>query len=360
MNFTLIEEKNAISLPKEFYFRYFGWPTASRLADGTIALAASGFRHAHMCPWGKSVLFESADEGATWGPPQIINDSSIDDRDTGLLTLPDGRLLLTWFSSDMRIHYPPRGNGHEWADPFRATVESWSEENVARDMGSFVRIRDTRGVWGPRIPVTTTSPHGPVLLRDGTLFYLGKRFARWENGTYDATMKTLTHGGILVSASADGGATWTERGAVPDVDGVTFHEPHAIELADGTILGLLRGHPAPTASNAHPHFQIWKTLSRDGGLTWSTPEYLSEGSPPHLLRHSSGTIVCTHGYRVAPFGIRALVSADEGASWKEFVLDAHEPGADLGYPASIELDGGVILTAFYMQGDLKTIKWKLI
>ena len=359
MDFAIIEEKTVVSLPKEFFFRYFGWPTVARFADGRLVLAASGFRHAHMCPWGKSVVFESADEGATWGEPQIVNDSSVDDRDTGLLALPDGRLLLTWFSSDMRVYYPPRGERGGWADPFRAAVEAWSEENVARDIGSFVRIRDAAGVWGPRIPVTVTTPHGPTLLRDGSLLYLGKRFARRENGVYCASMKTLSAGGILAAASVDAGATWAELGAVPAVEGVTFHEPHAIELSDGTILGLLRGHPAPSESNAHPHFQIWKTLSRDAGRTWSTPEYLAEGSPPHLMRHSSGAIVCVYGYRVAPFGVRALVSADEGATWESFVLDAHEPGSDLGYPASVELSDGAILTAFYMQGDLKTVTWAI-
>ncbi len=355
----MIEKRVAVRMPREGFLFYFGWPTVARLQDGTLALAASGFRHAHMCPWGKSVLFESADEGATWGPPQIVNDSSIDDRDTGLLVLPDGRLLLSWFSSDMRDHYGPRGEGGDWANPFRAATEAWSEENVARDIGSFVRIRGTDGVWGPRIPVTPTAPHGPVLLRDGTILYLGKQFGRWENGVYHGGMKPLSKRRIFAAASADGGATWTERGAVPEIEGASSHEPHAIELADGAILGLLRVHPASKAGGGQPHFQIWKTLSRDGGRTWDAPEYLAEGSPPHLLRHSSGAIVCTYGFRVAPFGIRALVSRDEGASWEAFVLEDGEPGSDLGYPASVELSGGDIFTAYYMQGDLKTIKWTL-
>ena len=157
-----LETQTIVSYPPSFYFRYFGWPTVARLEDGTLALAASGFRHGHMCPWGKSVLWESHDEGKTWEEPDIINDSSIDDRDTGLIALPGGRLLLTWFSSDMRYHYRPvdlaerqpledrrrekSGDPAQWRQMkdgnwmFRATTDAWQDENVARDLGSFVRI----------------------------------------------------------------------------------------------------------------------------------------------------------------------------------------------------------------------------
>ena len=378
---AVLERQTIVSYPKSFYFRYFGWPTVARLEDGTLALAASGFRHAHMCPWGKSVVWESYDEGRSWDEPEIVNDSSIDDRDTGLLALPGGSLLLSWFSSDMRHHYrsvpleerQPKVDKalEETGDPeqkrkirdgyriFRASTDVWQEENVARDIGSFVRIRDPRGVWGPRIPVTASSPHGPILLRDGTLLYVGKANAEWVNGEYRPSMTALHGERIRAISSADGGLTWQQLGYVPEIHGASCHEPHAIELADGSILALVRVHPAPTEANPRPHFQIWKSISHDRGRTWSALEYLAEGSPPHLLRHSSGAIVCTQGYRIKPFGIRALVSRDEGGSWEEFVLDDSQPGGDLGYPASVELADGSVYTVFYRDGDLLSIKWKL-
>ena len=42
---------------------YFGWPSAARLQNGTIAVVASGLRLRHICPFGKTVISYSEDEG---------------------------------------------------------------------------------------------------------------------------------------------------------------------------------------------------------------------------------------------------------------------------------------------------------
>ena len=47
-------------------FGYFGWPSVARLPDGTLAVAASGFRLRHVCPFGKGVICYSRDEGRPW------------------------------------------------------------------------------------------------------------------------------------------------------------------------------------------------------------------------------------------------------------------------------------------------------
>ena len=47
-------------------FRYYAWPSITRLPDGTLAMAASGLRLEHICPFGKGVIAYSRDEGETW------------------------------------------------------------------------------------------------------------------------------------------------------------------------------------------------------------------------------------------------------------------------------------------------------
>ena len=94
-----------------------------------------------------------------------------------------------------------------------------------------------------------------------------------------------------------------------------------------------------------------QTESGDGGQTWTPAHPLGfHGSPPHLLRHSTGAIVGVYGYRLAPFGQRAMISRDGGRNWTtDLVLRDDGPDADLGYPSSVELDDGSILTVYYQK-----------
>jgi hypothetical protein len=76
------------------------------------------------------------------------------------------------------------------------------------------------------------------------------------------------------------------------------------------------------------------------------------GCPGHLLRLADGRILCTYGYRRAPFGIRACLSRDEGRSWDvdhEIVLRDDAGHTDLGYPVSIELGAGLVLAVYYFN-----------
>ena len=108
------------------------------------------------------------------------------------------------------------------------------------------------------------------------------------------------------------------------------------------------------------------SVSRDRGYTWSVPYRMPcDGTPPHLLLHSSGVIVCVYGYRHEPYGQRALLSRD-GLNWsEEIVLRDDGLSGDLGYPATTELPDGSLMTVYYQRlpGDTKTsvlyTRWKL-
>ena len=66
---------------------YFGWPSVTRMDDGTLIAGASGFRYRHICPWGMTTIFFSHDDGQTWSEPMVIHDSPLDDRDVGVVAL---------------------------------------------------------------------------------------------------------------------------------------------------------------------------------------------------------------------------------------------------------------------------------
>jgi hypothetical protein len=84
------------------------------------------------------------------------------------------------------------------------------------------------------------------------------------------------------------------------------------------------------------------------------------------VRHSAGALVMTYGYREKPFGQRVAISRDDGASWQgDWVLRADGPDDDLGYPSTVELADGSLLTVCYQKAapkekcSLLWSKWKL-
>ncbi|MEG0766456.1 MAG: sialidase family protein, partial [Clostridia bacterium] len=247
-------------------FGYYAWPSVAALPDGTLIAASSGMRMGHICNFGRVTTFESRDQGATWRGPTVVCDTPLDDRDAGLLSLGGNRLLLSWFNLETK-----------YFEAFR----SWREKNLTLQertlcdamampyndalnqahAGSFVRISEDGGItWGDahRVPVTT--PHGPALLPDGSLLFLGKEFVQKEGD-----------GPLFAYRSADEGKTWQYAGQPPLPPQTTwsnFFEPHALALPDGRVLAHLRYQHAK-GSTAYAPFTIFQTESLDGGVTWS-------------------------------------------------------------------------------------------
>jgi hypothetical protein len=56
----------------------------------------------------------------------------------------------------------------------------------------------------------------------------------------------------------------------------------------------------------------------------------------------------TNGYRRARFGNQARLSADQGRTWSEpLIISGDGKGGDLGYPSTVELEDGSLLTVWY-------------
>lgn len=337
-------------------FHYQAWGTVARDEEGTLYAVASGFRVWHICPFGKTVMYISKNNGKTWTPPIVINDTYMDDRDAGILYMGNGRMLVTWFTHsacNYAGHYRQaiiNNAGEKTVNMVTGALDDYSalpeKEQLA---GSYIRVSEDYGVtWSETIYIPITAPHGPTLCKDGSLIYLGIE-------TYETDrvhFRKLTGGNENASLyrSCDGGYTWTleSKIAAPSwlKENENLDEPHVLELPDGKILGAFR------IEGANP-FTIALCLSEDSGKTWGEvyPTGVS-GSPPHLMLHSSGALICSYGRRQRPCGERAMVSYDFGKTWEDdYVLHntKNEDDWDLGYPSTVELDDGSLMTVYYQK-----------
>ena len=333
--------------------RYHGWPTLARRKNGQMLLVCSGGRESHVCPFGRVELMRSDDGGRSWSWPQTLIDSAIDDRDAGVLETPRGSLLVTTFTS-LAFEQPTY-----FAKADKQQVARWSaardrlpEATRKKMLGEWI-IRSTDGgqSWSAPSRCGINSPHGPIALADGCLLYAGKEL-------YQGT------GRIGAALSVDDGVSWKWSGTIPTRPGDDhrqYHELHAVEAAPGKLIAHIRNH------NPRDAGETLQSESADGGRTWSTPHDIGVwGLPSHLLKLADGRLLMSYGHRRKPFGNQLRISDDAGANWSEPIgLSEDGIGGDLGYPSTVQLDNGHLVTAWYekMKGSslavLRQARWRL-
>jgi hypothetical protein len=347
---------------------YCGWPTVARRKNGELWLTWSGAREAHVCPFGKVESMVSRDDGATWTWPRTLLDTAIDDRDSGVLETAKGTLLATTFTS---LAYEPLLEKQENFDELAKggwKTAKMEPDRLARwkaahnrldaagrkaELGEWV-IRSTDGglTWSARIPTVVNSPHGPTQLADGRLLYAGKKL--WSEDKK-----------IGAAESSDDGLTWRWLAEIPTRPGDAvvkgYHELHAVETADNRIIAQIRNH------NDANKGETLQTESSDGGRTWSEPKSIGVwGLPSHLLKLRDGRLLMTYGHRRAPFGNQARLSTDHGRTWSEaMIISGDGIGGDLGYPSTVELADGSLLSVWYEKmkehpkAVLRQARWKI-
>ncbi|MCX7825126.1 MAG: glycoside hydrolase [Verrucomicrobiae bacterium] len=341
---------------------YCGWPTVCRRKNGDLLLSYSGGREEHICPFGRVELMLSHDEGATWGWPQVLLDSAIDDRDSGVLETAKGSILVTTFTS---LAYEsglaaaekkkpgdkgawPAGRLKRW----QAAHHRLNAEQRQGELGQWM-VRSTDGgvTWSARYSSIVNSPHGPFQLSDGRLLYAGKELWTGEKR-------------VGVCESRDDGQTWQWLAEIPTRPGDTaknYHELHGVEVSADRIVVQIRNHNKANAG------ETLQTESADGGKTWSVPHAIGVwGLPSHLLRLRSGQLLMTYGHRRAPFGNQARLSDDGGKTWSEpVIISGDGAGSDLGYPSTVELADGSLLSVWYEvmksspRAVLRQARWSL-
>jgi hypothetical protein len=143
----------------------------------------------------------------------------------------------------------------------------------------------------------------------------------------------------LVYVSSDDGKTWQLRSVI----GKDLNETTLLALPDGRLLA--------SARTAHDqHLELFE--SPDAGRSWRPlgPVSLPMQITSHLLRLRDGRILLAYGNRCPNnFGVDARLSRDGGYTWGPPIRVADMPLSDGGYPSSVQLADGRVVTAYYNQ-----------
>jgi len=306
------------------------FPVAIRLATGEILAVVRG-GGAHLSRAGRLDLVVSDDSGRTWSKPWTVIDGPEDDRNPALGQLADGTILLAYAVL----------SGYE-ADGQRLPedVSKWVFDGVY-----VIRSKDKGKTWTkPELSQEihafyagqgAVSPYGKIIqLKDGTVimavyfdFFDGR-----GNQSY-------------IFRSRDGGKTWGE----PSLVGEHFNETAVLALTDRNLIAAMR-------SEKGGYLAV--TRSEDSGKHWSPPFQITEDMehPADLIQLKNGQILLSYGERNSPMGVRAIFSLDGGKTWerdKKIIISASAPNTDCGYPSSVEVDGGQIVTLYYQVDDPK-------
>jgi len=329
---------------------YCAWPAMIRAANGDL-LVTFCINEEHLGPDGKIVTVRSSDNGETWSQPEIILDTPLDDRHAGLTLLRDGTILThcwtTFWTRKKYYDLPPLAYETEM-------IERWSNHVEQPEYVQAEKLEGSSGLKSTDHGCTWTKPgpgkdsiHGGLHLADGSLLVASYRLEKDHVGVYHAK-------------SPDD--PWQKISEVysPNPDSLRFGEPHIVQLTSGRIIMMIRATTKPY-NDLDPRCFLYGTYSDDNGKTWADPYQTPLwGYPPHVLQLSDGRILCTYGYRRPPFGQRACISED-GVTWKkesEIILRDDAFNKDLGYPVSVELEPGIVLSVYY-QPDPKDGKQRM-
>ena len=272
----------------------------------------------------------STNRGRTWSDTMTLQENiwHHNVKHPNLIRLSEKEILLSfvgWDSNAQRNVYLRRStnNGETWSEMEQVSEPGWYCNNADR----AIRLSTGRVL----IPA-----HGPFAEN-----YIGGK--PYQGG------KTKLHS--FVFYSDDGFKTWKRSANSMTAPGRGCHEPTIAELKDGRLLCFLR----------NTNKEQYRSVSDDGGETWSMPEPSGLASPesPALLKRIPTTgdllllwnnVASKSNWPRTP--LTAAISKDEGESWGHFADIDNRADFDAAYP-SVTFVGDEALVAYYSRST----KW---
>jgi predicted neuraminidase len=282
--------------------------------DGTLLLAWTEFYAGSGADHGPARISgrTSTDGGRTWGEKFTLveNDGGCNVMEVNFLRLKDGRPAL--------FHLQKNTEGGDCRVMMRTSA-------------------DEGATWGP---ARQLSPDGKYTgLTNG-------RAIRLAGGRI--LLETWQGGDSYCYLSDDDGGTWRESRRVKPAEGPSY-EPACVELKDGRVLMLMR-----TGCGGQ-----FKSLSSDGGETWTKPELTQlkgTAAPVSVSRiPNSGALLAIWNHNPGAGKrnpLTAAISRDEGLTWENFRNLEDAPDDAWAYPAVTWIEDRALVTYFNYQGGL--------
>lgn len=335
------------------------FPVLILMDDGGLACATrTGGTH-RLCPAEISLSF-SDDRGGSWSDYRVAVrgdiDRQIDVRNPTLAQSADGHLVL----------------GYGIVEGF-ATNDVGVEEH--KQWMEVIQSEDRGTSWSDPVKVhvpagTTLSPHGQMrTLADGTLVFNARGSYELKKYKQDPSLPLRLS---YLFRSYDGGSSWGEPTSIGD----GTSETGFIALDGDHWLAYVRINDKPNkiahSYNGGRTWEKWDSSVPQGEVGRSSQEILGQGnwrivngrlqkpSPGSPVLLPNGKVLITYGYRSYPFGVRAILSDDGGASFdieREYILSDTAYSWDCGYPSTVCYEDGTIVTTSYTIMDIKRRDW---
>lgn len=300
----------------------------------------------HFSNDGDIVMIRSKDNGKTWSDKEIVSSiKDLDEREGCGVQLKDGTILVGIYYNDL---YKSDG-AYNWGNEEKlepldrprlgAHFIISNDNGKTWEQGNFIDL-DTMPFTGLEGPTDA-----PIEMPDGSIIMavIG----------YGINGDNKNVGSVLLR-STDKARTWEYVSTIAEDPGGKrkgFLEPGLVRTTTGRIVVAMRNHLNENA--------IYVSYSDDDGKTWMPPiKTKMIGHPVDLIQLSDGRILASYGVRegagrhTEPGGIRACFSYDNGETWdvdNEVVLRDDFINWDIGYPESLEMPDGRIMTVYYFN-----------
>ena len=209
----------------------------------------------------------------------------------------------------------------------------------------------TVGELPPLVPDQSLVPFGiMILLPDGqtvTSCYCSPPYSTDPSWTNTA----------FVLRSIDGGRSWADPSIIEQSN---HNETGLLRLDDGRLLAASRTLrcPFPDCQPGLAQFlggRLDLFESRDLGRSWEEKAILTFPGqhPGNVLQLRDGRVLLTYGSRMpGMLGVQARLSQDGGENWSDPIMLANGlDSPDCGYPSTLELEDGRLVTIYYSQSS---------